>query len=58
MTNQNNLRSVQVFAAESEYVDPGYEQQPNYPRGFEPLETLPAAWYNQIMEVHKNDESE
>ncbi len=51
MIDHNDLRSVQVFAAESEYTDPTYPAGTNYSRGFEPLETLPAAWYNQLMKI-------
>lgn len=54
MTPTNNLQLVPEFArdAGSEYVDAaGYKNNPNVARGFRPLETLPAKWYNSLMQI-------
>lgn len=50
MINQDTIPTTPVFAGENDtYVDPSYKESENFTRGFEPLETLPATWYNSLM---------
>lgn len=55
MTPTNNLASFNPYAANAEYKYAGGMQEyendapENFSRGFEPLETLPATWYNTLM---------
>lgn len=51
MIAENSLKSVDVFASETSFIDEQYQENPNYKRGYEPLETLPASWYNSLMKI-------
>lgn len=54
MTPTNDLKSFNTYAAQSRYAYENmqeYEEQApvNFERGFEPLESLPATWYNTVI---------
>lgn len=55
MTPDNNLKSFPtIYAAESDYVHKTFADYisaaaENYSKGFEPLQTLPASWYNSLL---------
>lgn len=54
MTPNNELKSFNTYAAQSRYAYENmqeYEEQAplNFERGFEPLESLPATWYNTVI---------
>lgn len=55
MTPDNNLKSFpRLYANESDYVHKTFADYlnaaaENYDKGFEPLQTLPASWYNSLL---------
>ena len=55
MTPTNNLKAFpKLYASESDYVHKTFEDylsaaEENYDKGFEPLQTLPASWYNSLL---------
>ena len=55
MTPTNNLKAFpKLYASESDYVHKTFEDYlsaaaENYDKGFEPLQTLPASWYNSLL---------
>ena len=55
MTPTNNLKAFpKLYANESDYVHKTFEDylsaaEENYDKGFEPLQTLPASWYNSLL---------
>ena len=55
MTPTNNLKAFpKLYANESDYVHKTFEDYlsaaaENYDKGFEPLQTLPASWYNSLL---------
>lgn len=55
MTPTNNLKAFpKLYANESDYVHKTFEEYlaaaaENYDKGFEPLQTLPASWYNSLL---------
>ena len=55
MTPTNNLKAFpRLYASESDYVHKTFEDylsaaEENYDKGFEPLQTLPASWYNSLL---------
>ena len=55
MTPDNNLKSFpRIYANESDYVHKTFADYlnaaaENYDKGFEPLQTLPASWYNSLL---------
>ena len=55
MTPTNNLKAFpKIYASESDYVHKTFEDylkaaEENYDKGFEPLQTLPASWYNSLL---------
>lgn len=54
MKSTSNLKPFKTFASEqTQYIETqdAYESNPNFERGFEPLETLPATWHNTILQM-------
>lgn len=55
MTPTNNLKAFpKLYASESDYVHKTFAEYldaaaENYDKGFEPLQTLPASWYNSLL---------
>lgn len=55
MTPTNNLKAFpKLYANESDYVHKTFAEYleaaaENYDKGFEPLQTLPASWYNSLL---------
>jgi hypothetical protein len=55
MLETDPLLSFNIFAANATYIDDTYGESPaspgaeNYNNGFEPLQTLPATWYNSLL---------
>ena len=55
MTPTNNLKAFpKLYANESDYVHKTFADylnaaEENYDKGFEPLQTLPASWYNSLL---------